>query len=433
MKKADTSKIKSEAQAIADKIELPRIPQQEFHPVCEQFTDISPALNAAIRACAGSGGGRVIVPAGSYRCNGPIQMASCVELHFEDGAFLKFSNKLGSYLPVVLTRWEGVDLYNYSPMIYGNGLHDTAITGCGIICGGRESWGTLLEQQAASRQTVRQLEINKVPLEERIFGDKHGLRPALIQLRDSQRVLFEGFTCIDAPMWMLHPLYCAHVTIRHVNMDSMYVCNDGIDVDSCEDVLIENSHFRNGDDAVVLKSGRDADGLRVNRPCRRVVVRNCVFHECLHGFAIGSELSGGAEDIYVHDIQMEYIQRQAISFKSAPGRGGVIRRVHAADIRIDKNEDHVISFVSEYPGSRFGEAKTCYRDFELLNIHCSSTANGLYLEGSEEFPLENILLENVVIDNAGKEIDAARSIGTVQFKNVSINGKEYTSCPRTQQ
>ena len=91
MKKADTSKIKSEAQAIADKIELPRIPQQEFHPVCEQFTDISPALNAAIRACAGSGGGRVIVPAGSYRCNGPIQMASCVELHFEDGAFLKFS------------------------------------------------------------------------------------------------------------------------------------------------------------------------------------------------------------------------------------------------------------------------------------------------------------------------------------------------------
>ena len=425
---ADTSKIKSEAQAIAQNIKLPRIPEREFHPVCSEFTDIRPAVNAAIKECSEAGGGKVIIPAGRYRSEGPIRLESGVELHFEDGALLKFSPKPEHYLPVVLTRWEGVDLYNYSPMIYGNDLHDVAITGRGIICGGREIWGSLIELQKQSRERARQLELNKIPLEDRIFGDNCGMRPALIQLHSSHRILFDGITCIDAPMWMLHPLYCTDVTIRNVYMDSMYVCNDGVDVDSCEDVLIENSRFRNGDDAVVLKAGRDADGLRVNRPCRRVVVRNCVFQDCLHGFAIGSELSGGAEDIYVHDIQMEYIQWQAISFKSAPGRGGVIQRIHVADINIDRNEDHVISFVSEYPGSRFGEAKTCYRDFELFNIHCASSKNGLYLEGSEEFPLENIILDNVVIENTEKAIDAATATGSLQFKDVNINGRRYTSC-----
>ena len=428
MNKVDTSKIKADAQAIVDNIQLPRIPEREFRPVCEPFGDIRPAVNAAIKECAAAGGGRVIIPAGRYRSEGPIHMESCVELHFEDGAFIKFSRKPEHYLPVVPSRWEGIELYNYSPMIYGTDLHDVAITGNGIICGGREWWMNVAAKQKDSQQYARQLELNKVPVSERIFGDQGFLRPALIQLRNSERLLFEGFTCVDAPMWMLHPLYSSHITIRNINMDSMYVCNDGVDVDSCEDVLIENSHFRNGDDAVVLKAGRDADGLRVNRPCRRVVVRNCVFHECLHGFAIGSELSGGAEDIYVHDIHMEYIMMQAISFKSAPGRGGVIHRIHVADIQIDKTDDHAISIVSEYPGSRFGEDKTAYRDFELFNINCDYAKNGLYLEGSKEIPLSNIKLDNVVIGEAEKPIDAALDTGDLSFNNVYINKTKFESC-----
>ena len=414
--------IKKEAQIIVDNICLPRIPDRSIRAQCSPFADISKAVNEAVRECSVTGGGRVIIPAGHYRCEGPIRLASCVDLHLEDGVFIKFSCKPEHYLPVVPSRWEGVEVYNYSPMIYGTDLHDVAITGRGVICGGRELWHLLEARQMESKDRVRQLELNKVPVDRRICGDKEFLRPPLIQLRNSQRLLFEGFTCIDAPMWMLHPLYSSHITIRHINMDSMYVCNDGVDVDSCEDVVIENSHFRNGDDAVVLKSGRDADGLRVNRPCRRVVVRNCVFHECMHGFAIGSELSGGAEDVYIHDIHMECIERQALSLKSAPGRGGVIRRVYIADVEIDRTDDHAISIVSEYPGSRFGEEKTCYRDMEFRNIHCSYAANGLYLEGSGEFPLENILLEDVIIDRADQVLDAAQNTGTTIFRDVSVNG-----------
>lgn len=425
MKKVDTSKIKADAQAIVDNIQLPRIPEREFRPECRPFCDIRGAVNAAIKECAAVGGGKVIIPAGRFRCEGPIHLESCVELHLEDGAFIKFSRKPEHYLPVVPSRWEGIELYNYSPMIYGTDLHDVAITGNGIICGGREWWMHVAAKQHDSQQKARQLELNKVPVSERIFGDKEFLRPALIQLRNSERLLFEGFTCIDAPMWMLHPLYSSHITIRNINMDSMYVCNDGVDLDSCDDAVVENSHFRNGDDAVVLKAGRDADGLRVNRPCRRIVVRNCVFHECLHGFAIGSELSGGAEDIYVHDIHMEYIMMQAISFKSAPGRGGTIHRIHVADIQIDKTDDHAISIVSEYPGTRFGEDKTCYKDFELFNIHCDYAKNGLYLEGSKEIPLERIKLDNVVIDEAEKPIDAALDTGSLTFSSVYINGQKF--------
>ena len=426
MGKVSTAQLRVEAEKIASGIELPRIPAAEYRLTPENYSDIHAMLNSALKKCAESGGGRVILPAGRYRCSGPIVMQSKTELHLEEGCFVKFSPEPSFYLPVVPARWEGIELMNYSPLIYGKDLTDVALTGRGIFSGGRELWKDFPAQQKADQQRTRTLEAEKLPLEKRVFGEGCFLRPPMIQIRDSERLLFEGITCIDAPMWMLHPLYCSHVTIRNICMDSMYVCNDGVDVDSCTDVLIEKSHFRNGDDAVVLKAGRDADGLRVNRPNRRIVVRDCVFHECLHGFAIGSELSGGAEDVYVYDIRMEFIKWQAISFKSAPGRGGVIQRIHVWDIQVDKTNDHIISIVSEYPGVRTGTEKTCYRDFDLVNIHCNYAKNGFYLEGSAEIPLQDIRLINVEVDKADVPISGDANTGSLSFENVRINGETMT-------
>ena len=319
-----------------------------------------------------------------------------------------------------------MEIINYSPMIYANGITDTALTGKGIISGGREKWGAFAELQTPARSRSHTLQTQGIPVEERIFGEGCYMRPSMVQFRSCERVLIEGITCTDAPLWVIHPLFSSHVTIRDVYVDSMYVCNDGVDVDSCSDVLIERSHFRNGDDAVVLKSGRDADGRRVNRPCRRVVVRDCVFHSCLHGFAIGSELSGGAEDVWVYDIRMEYIKAQAISFKSCPGRGGVIKNIHVADIQIDRVDDHAVSIVSEYVDKYTGDQRTCYRAFELLNIHCNHAANGFVLEGSEQFPLENIVFANVVVDEAPVECTGKKYTGNLLFRNVYMNGKEIS-------
>jgi polygalacturonase len=422
-----TLQMRKDAEAIVSGIELPRIPEREFRLEFSNSEDIVLRLNETIRTCSASGGGRIILPAGFFRCGGPIRMQSCVELHLEKGCFIKFSPDPELYLPPVYTRWGGVEIINYSPMIYGNELTDCAITGEGVFCGGREKWGNFQALQTPARTRSHTLELEGVPVDKRIFGEGCFMRPSMLQFRQCRRILLEGISLIDAPLWMIHPLFCSHVTIRHVTTDSMYVCNDGIDVDSCTDVLIEKSNFRNGDDAVVLKSGRDADGRRVGMANKRIVVRDCVFHDCMHGFAIGSELSGGCEDVYVYNIHMEYIWAQAISFKSCPGRGGVIHRLHIADIQIDKTDDHAISIVSEYPGTRFGEDKTCYKDIEFCNIHCNYAKNGLYLEGSKEFPLERILLDNVVVDEAEKPIDTAVDTGTLSFNNVYINNSKFDS------
>ena len=422
----NTSAFKAEAEAIARAVLPPRIPETEYRLAPENFSDIRPLLNETLRKCASSGGGRVVLPAGRYRCSGPILMQSRTELHLEEGCFVKFAPDPALFLPVVPARWGGVELWNYSPLVYGDGLTDSALTGRGILCGGREGWADFRSKQAEARERSHNLEREKIPFEKRIFGDGCFLPPSMVQFRCCERVLIEGVTCVDAPLWVIHPLYCSHVTIRSVYVDSMYVCNDGVDVDSCTDVLIEKSHFRNGDDAVVLKSGRDADGLRVDRPDRRVVVRDCVFHDCLHGFAIGSELSGGAEEVYAYGIRMEYIKRQAISFKSAPGRGGVIRRVRVWDIRVDRTDDHIVSIVSEYPGDRTGAATTCYRDFVLADIRCNYARNGLYLEGSEEFPLRDIRLIDVEVDKADVPVSGDVNSGNLSFENVRINGAELT-------
>ena len=421
-----TLQMRKDAETIVSGIELPWIPEREYRLEFSNNEDIVLRLNETISTCSASGGGRIILPAGFFRCGGPIRMQSGIELHLEKGCFIKFSPDPELYLPPVYTRWGGVEIINYSPMIYGNELTDCAITGEGVFCGGREKWGNFQALQTPARTRSHTLELEGVPVDKRIFGEGCFMRPSMLQFRKCSRILLEGITLIDAPLWMIHPLFCSHVTIRHVTVDSMYVCNDGIDVDSCTDVLIEKSHFRNGDDAVVLKSGRDADGRRVGMANKRIVVRDCVFHDCLHGFAIGSELSGGSEDVYVYDIHMEYIWGQAISFKSCPGRGGVIRNIHVGDIQIDRVDDHVISIVSEYVDVYRGDERTCYKDFELVNIQCGFAQNGFVLEGSEAFPLENILLANVTVAEAPVVCTGIKHTGTLEFRNVSANGKELS-------
>ena len=421
-----TRKLRLESEEICRAIELPRIPEREIKIEVTDFQDIAGVLNDTLLQCSGAGGGKVIVPPGRYRCSGPVKMQQATELHLSEGCFIKFSPAPSLYLPPVSTRWGGVEIINYSPMIYGTNITDAALTGKGVLSGGRETWGTFVELQKPARSRSHTLQASGIPVEERIFGEGCYMRPSMVQFHRCERVLIEDITCVDAPLWVIHPLFSSHVTIRGVYVDSMYVCNDGIDVDSCSDVLIEKCHFRNGDDAVVVKSGRDADGRRVNMPSRRIVVRECVFHECLHGFAIGSELSGGAEDIWVYDIRMENIRMQAISFKSCPGRGGVIQNIHIGDIEIGRTGDHAISIVSEYVDKFTGDERTCYRNFELLNIHCSYAENGFHLEGSEAFPLENILISNVVVDEAPVLCTGKKFTGTLEFRNVFMNGKEIT-------
>ena len=407
---------------IINSIQLPQIPDYEIRLQVSSGNDIREEIQQAIAACSQQGGGKIIIPPGVFRCNGPIHLASRIELHFQEGCFLKFSPNPELYLPQVQTRWEGVELWNYSPMIYGNGLSDVAITGKGIISGGSEIRLTWKELQRETQQRVRRLEEEHIPVEKRVFGPGDHLRPALLQLMNSERILFEDFSLVDNAFWMIHPVYCKDITIRRLNLDCMLINNDGIDLDSCERVLVEDSVFRNGDDAVVIKSGRDQDGLRVGRPTRKVVIRNCVFAEVLHGFAIGSELSGGAEDIFVQNITMKKVLYEALSFKSTCGRGGVIKNIEISDITVEHAGNHLVCMDNNYQKERHGDAITLFKNITIRNLSCRYAKNAFRLFGKEELPFENINLQNVTIDKADTLYSADEYASDVHFENVSANG-----------
>ena len=405
-------------------IQLPRIPEFEIVLEADSGEEIRGKIMQAVENCAQKGGGRVVVPPGSFRCNGPIHLKSRIDLHFDQGSFLKFSPDPELYLPPVPTRWEGVELINYSPFIYANGITDAAVTGKGVIAGGPEIFQTWRPLQKEDQERSRSMEEQHVPSEKRVFGREHYLRPALLQLFNSERILLEDLTLTSAPFWMIHPVYCRDITIRRLKLDSMLVNNDGIDLDSCENALIEDSVFRNGDDAVVIKSGRDQDGIRVGRPTRRAVIRNCVFDEVMHGFAIGSELSGGAEDIYVRDITMNDVWFEAISFKSTKGRGGVIRNISLENIRVDRAGRHFICIDNDYSRIAHGDALTLFKDISIRNVSCRWAKNAFRLQGKKDLPLENIRIENASVDAADALYEIDEFAEDVRFDRVSVNGQD---------
>jgi len=409
---------------ILSSIQRPRIPEFEIVLEASSGEDIRGKIMQAVETCSQRGGGRIVIPPGSFRCNGPIHLKSRIDLHFDQGSFLKFSPDPELYLPPVPTRWEGVELINYSPFIYANGITDAAVTGKGVIAGGPEIFQTWRPLQKEDQERSRSMEEQHVPSEKRVFGREHYLRPALLQLFNSERILLEDLTLTAAPFWMIHPVYCRDITIRRLKLDSMLVNNDGIDLDSCENALIEDSVFRNGDDAVVIKSGRDQDGIRVGRPTRRAVIRNCVFDEVMHGFAIGSELSGGAEDIYVRDITMNDVWFEAISFKSTKGRGGVIRNISLENIRVDRAGRHFICIDNDYSRIAHGDALTLFKDISIRNVSCRWAKNAFRLQGKKDLPLENIRIENASVDAADALYEIDEFAEDVRFDRVSVNGQD---------
>ena len=413
----------SQIREIVDSIRMPQIPAYEIRLEAASGEEIREKIMQAVADCARHGGGRIVIPSGSFRCNGPIHLQSHIELHFSEGCFLKFSPEPSLYLPAVPTRWEGVEIWNYSPMIYGNGLSDVAITGKGVLAGGSEIRQTWKELQKATQERTRRLEEDQVPPEQRIFGEGDYLRSAMLQLINSERILFEDFTLTDNAFWMVHPVYCRDLTIRRLKLDCMLENNDGIDLDSCENALIEDCIFRNGDDAIVIKSGRDQDGLRVGRPTRRAVIRNCVFAEVIHGIAIGSELSGGAEDIYAHDLTMETVYYEAISFKSTRGRGGVIRNINLENIRIGSAGRHLVCIDNDYSKTNHGDALTLFKDITIRNITCRQAKNAFCLQGKPELPLVNIRIENLTADTAENLYSLDEYAEDVKFINVKVNGR----------
>ncbi len=382
--------------------------------------DSRQALQALIDRCHASGGGVVVVPPGVHQMDGPLELKSHVRLHLCDGATLRFTSDPDAYLPVVLTRWEGTELYGRSSMIHAMGQTDVAITGDGtatIDANGyvMARWGMPvgttdfeenvhgthgLTPETPDVERLRQMGDDLTPVDQRIFGQGTHLRPCAIELNDCQQVRIEGITLTNSPFWCIHPLYCRDVVIRGVTIDSNFPNNDGCDPESCTNVLIEDCTFRTGDDAVAIKSGRDADGRRVGRPSEHITIRHCRFYSKCNGLCIGSEMSGGVRHVRMSDIEIGDV-KNALLFKSNLDRGGYIEHVTVDSIRIGHVAGAVLRFETNYFGYRGGHYPARYQHFNIRDVHAlSADAYAIYYDGNPDQPISDIHVERLVVDQA---------------------------------
>jgi polygalacturonase len=404
-----------------------------FGPKPDGVTDSLPAVRAAIEKCSAAGGGHVVVPPGAYLLNGPIHLRSHIDLHLAAGATLLFSGQPEHFLPVVLTRWEGTILSNYSPLIYARGAVDIAITGSGVIDGNARrvfrSWaaGSVKPQQKA-QEFSRQMGADNVPIADRMFGDGSFLRPSMIQPYECRNVLIEGVTVKDSPFWVIHPTFCTNVTVRGVTVDSLTINNDGCDPDSCTDVLIEQCRFHTGDDGIAIKAGRDADAWRDGRATQNVVIRNCVFQSKINALCIGSEMSAGVRHVFMEDCRVEEGD-SCIYFKSNADRGGFIENVRVRRVQVGLSRAAVIRFETNYHSYRGGHAPTAYRDFLIEDVTCADATNyAVFAEGTSESPIEHIVLRNVTVTKAREPL-FLRNATTLRLENVRVNNQALPEDP----
>lgn len=412
-------------ETIVSRIEAPRIPARiyrvaDFGADADGAGDARPAILAAIAKASADGGGRVVLSPGVWLSRGPIHLQSRIELHLEPGAHLLFSPDPEHYLPVVETRWEGTRVLSYSPLIYARDVEDVAITGLGTIDGNARSGFHAWHPKAdPDMQRLRRMGFTGVPLEQRVFGAGTHLRPPLVQLVRARRVALEGYTTVNSPFWVNHLVYCEHVTVRGIRVESHFPNNDGVDVDSSRFVLIEGSTFRTGDDAVVVKSGRDLDGRTVARPSEYVVVRdNDMGGE--DGIALGSEMSGDVRYVFFTDNVLRS-GSSAIRFKANLDRGGTVEHVGVRRFKVG-SFNRLFWFQLNYPGELGGNFPATYRDIVFEDFEVEDVGTLFEAHAPQQAPLRDVLLKNVTVASAQQTVILENVEGLV-FDNVTVAGR----------
>ena len=372
--------------AILSRITLPTFPDQKFSvaqygAVADGTTDCTEAFRKAIETCSEAGGGEVVVPGGTY-LSGAIHLKSNVNLHIDKDATIRFTTNREEYLPVVLVRYEGTEIMNFSPLIYAFEQTNIAITGEGTLDGQGDAW----HPWKASADPKLSVEMGNrgVPVAQRIFGSGHHLRPNFVVPFRCRNVLIEGVHIVNSPMWVLNPVYCTNVTVQNVTVDTRGPNTDGCDPDSCTGVLIKNCDFSDGDDCIAIKSGRDQDGQRVNIPCQDIVVENCRFKAGHGGIGIGSETSGGVQNVFGENCHFDSADLDmAIRLKTNPARGGYIQNVYVRDCEVKLAKigiDMTLKYASS--GAMEGSGVPKISDIDIRDITFENlTQQPIYIEG----------------------------------------------------
>jgi polygalacturonase len=426
------------------------------------------SINAAIDDCNKKGGGIVTISKGLW-LTGPIVLKSNVNLHLGKNAVLQFTTDFDQY-PLVKGNWEGQpQMRNQSPLSADNATN-IAITGSGIIDGAGDAWRmvkkdklneTQWEKLVASGGMLSDDKKTWYPSSKSLKGSrlqnpgvitpdktpeffesvKDFLRPNLLVFANCKKVLLEGVTFQNSPAWCLHPLMCEDLTVRNVYAKNPWYAQngDGIDIESCKNVLIENSTFDVGDDGICIKSGRDEAGRKRGMPTENMIVRNCIVYHAHGGFVIGSEMSGGARNLHVYDCT--FIGTDVgLRFKTTRGRGGIVEKIYVNNIIMKDITGQAILFDMYYAAQdpvpladekrtapkiefkKVDETTPQFKDFHISNIVCNGAEKAIFIRGLPEMHVKDVVLENMVLQ-ANKGIDMQEASG-ITFRNVNVISSE---------
>lgn len=426
--------------SILARIRAPIFPKRDFEitrfgAAGDGAKDSTDAIARAITACHRAGGGRVVVPAGVF-LTGPVRLQTNVDLHVASGATLRFVRDPKRYLPLVFTRWEGLECLNYSPFIYADGQDNIAVTGEGTLDGncdcdhwwgwkGRTNCGWTKGEptQDPARRLLNEMGQKGIPVAERKFGEGGYLRPNFVEPVRSRNILIEGVTIVDSPMFAIHPVYSSNVTVRNVRISSHGPNNDGCDPDSCRDVLIENCLFDTGDDCIAIKSGRNQDGRRVGIPSENIVIRGCTMKDGHGALTIGSEMSGGVRNVFAQNCQLDSSNlNQAFRFKTNAMRGGTIENVDFRDIQIGQIAHAVLEIDFHYEEGAQGHELPLVRNIDIRDVTCRKAERALDVRGFPNAKILNVRLDSCTFDHVEKA-NVIENVEGLAFHNVNQNGK----------
>jgi len=415
---------------ILARIVPPTFPNRDFNVTDygakgDGVTDCNPAFRKAIAACTEAGGGRVVVPKGTWLSNGPIHLDDNVNFHLTKNATIMFGTNFDDYLPHVRVRWEGTECYNYSPLVYAYKKTNIAITGTGALNGQAESswarWSGKTKPGTTTNEELRKMNHDDVPVKDiKIYA-----KPTMIEPFECENVLIEGVTLNDYPFWCVHPVFCTNVTIRKLTIDSHNSNNDGIDPDSSKDVLIEDCILDQSDDCLAIKAGRDNSAWRAGKPCENIVVRKMPTN--FDGIAIGSECSGGVQNVFVYGF--DYDSGNILYCKSNLDRGGFIRDIYIKDLNVGKAR--ILRLRNNYHGYRGGNFPTEIRNINIENVHIKQGDDEtISLQGVESALVYDVFIRNVTVDTLEKgPILHLRNARNVVLDNVVIAGEIQPTNP----
>lgn len=436
----------------------------DFDAKADGKHDDSSAIKMAINLCSKKNGGTIFFPAGYY-LTGPIKLNNNITLYFDAGAVINFIDDFSKYAPV-FTRWEGVECYALSPLIFGNDLKNINIIGYGILNGnGKKWWDEIINRRKEQRnnpETSIEKKLAKLNPGYETAGSGGGgremqfLRPPLIQLFKCNNIKLDGITCKNSPFWNTHLVYCNNVNISNMNFinPSDAPNTDGLDIDSCTNIHISNCNFDVGDDCLCLKSGTDNDGRRVGRATENVTITNCTMLHGHGGIAIGSDIAGGIKNVVISNSIFIGTER-GIRIKSRRGRGGVVEDIHANNIIMkrvlcpivmnllykcgaNENDGHLFSLNKQ----KITDETPIIRNISISNITAREVYTAAcFLHGLPESRIKNIRFDNIEIeftnDSSKKGGEAAMAYGiklqtksgfwakyieNARFSNVRIRG-----------